>query len=139
MKTHFNVIKIDLQSTGFVQNATLSNNQMLQLGSNTGDFVWEGKDPSKQVLIKSYQVDKLSTLSIEDIDRNNNENRSRDNRYNWKRNDQDSHSSDTHYSVNDHALFNIIKSPQLVENPTGEEGGTVDLDSTYIIIMYYLT
>ena len=72
-------------------------------------------------------------------DRNNNENRSRDNRYNWKRNDQDSHSSDTHYSVNDHALFNIIKSPQLVENPTGEEGGTLDLDSSYIIIMYYLT
>ena len=29
---------------------------------------------SKQVLIKSYQVDKLSTLSIEDINRNNNEN-----------------------------------------------------------------
>ncbi len=24
---------------------------MLQLGSNTGDFAWEGKDPSKQVLI----------------------------------------------------------------------------------------
>ena len=51
MKQHFNVIKNDLQSTGFVQNAALSNNQVLQLGSNTGDFTWEGKDPSKQVLI----------------------------------------------------------------------------------------
>ncbi len=38
MKQHFNVIKNDLQSTGFVQNAAISNNQVLQLGSNTGDF-----------------------------------------------------------------------------------------------------
>jgi len=51
LKEHYRVIKNDLQSTGFVQNATLSNDQVLQLGSNTGDFVWEGKDPSKQVLI----------------------------------------------------------------------------------------
>ncbi|HWH61968.1 MAG TPA: FtsX-like permease family protein, partial [Ginsengibacter sp.] len=51
MKQHFDVIKNDLQSTGFVQNASLSNNQVLQLGSNTGDFAWEGKDPSKKVLI----------------------------------------------------------------------------------------
>ena len=51
MKQHFDVIKNDLQSTGVVQNVSLSNNQVLQLGSNTGDFAWEGKDPSKQVLI----------------------------------------------------------------------------------------
>ena len=51
LKEHYRVIKNDLQSTGFVQNATLSNDQVLQLGRNTGDFVWEGKDPSKQVLI----------------------------------------------------------------------------------------
>ena len=51
MKTHFNAVKNDLQATGVVQNAALSNNQVLQLGSNTGDFIWEGKDPSKQVLI----------------------------------------------------------------------------------------
>jgi len=51
MKQHFDVIKNDLQSSGFVQNAAMSNNAVLQLGSNTGDFSWEGKDPSKQVLI----------------------------------------------------------------------------------------
>ena len=51
MRQHFNVIKNDLQSTGVIENAALSNNQVLQLGSNTGDFTWEGKDPSKQVLI----------------------------------------------------------------------------------------
>ncbi len=51
MKKHIGVIKNDLQSTGLVQSAALSNNQVLQLGSNTGDFAWEGKDPSKQILI----------------------------------------------------------------------------------------
>ena len=51
MKEHYEVIKNDLLSTGFVQNTALSNSQVLELGSNTGDFVWEGKDPSKQVLI----------------------------------------------------------------------------------------
>ncbi|MGZ4049713.1 MAG: ABC transporter permease [Bacteroidia bacterium] len=51
MRQKFNVIKNDLQSTGVIENAALSNNQVLQLGSNTGDFTWEGKDPSKQVLI----------------------------------------------------------------------------------------
>ncbi|MGH2564043.1 MAG: ABC transporter permease, partial [Ginsengibacter sp.] len=51
MKQNFGVIKNDLQATGLIQDASLSNNQILQLGSNTGDFVWEGKDPAKQVLI----------------------------------------------------------------------------------------
>jgi len=51
MKEKFGVIKNELLSTGYVGNATLSNDQVLQLGSNTGDFNWEGKDPSKQVLI----------------------------------------------------------------------------------------
>ena len=51
MKRHFGVIKNDLMQTGLVQNAAMSNNTVLQLGSNTGDFGWEGKDPSKQVLI----------------------------------------------------------------------------------------
>lgn len=51
MKQHFNVIKNDLVQTGVVQNAAMSNNTVLQLGSNTGDFRWEGKDPNKQVLI----------------------------------------------------------------------------------------
>lgn len=51
MKGHFNVLKNDLQSTGVVQNAAISNHQLLQLGSNTGDFTWQGKEPGKQVLI----------------------------------------------------------------------------------------
>ena len=51
MKENFGFMKNDLMKTGLVQNASLSNSQVLQLGSNSGNFEWEGKDPSKQVLI----------------------------------------------------------------------------------------
>src|SRR4030095_4687512 len=37
MKENFSVIKNDLMKTGSVQNASLSNDYVLQLGSNTGD------------------------------------------------------------------------------------------------------
>jgi putative ABC transport system permease protein len=56
MKDNYGVIKNDLMSTGLVQNTALSNNQILQLGSNTGDFSWEGKDPSRQILITVEQT-----------------------------------------------------------------------------------
>ncbi|MEO6905066.1 MAG: ABC transporter permease [Ginsengibacter sp.] len=51
LKKHFNAIKNDLQQTGVVKDATLSQSTILQLGSNTGDFQWQGKDPNKQILI----------------------------------------------------------------------------------------
>ena len=51
MNEHFAAIRNDLIQSGFVTDATLSTNPVLQLGSNTGDFEWPGKDPNKQVLI----------------------------------------------------------------------------------------
>lgn len=51
MKRNFSVIQNDLMQTGVVENTGLSNSTVLQLGSNTGDFEWPGKDPGKQVLI----------------------------------------------------------------------------------------
>lgn len=66
MKQHFNVIKNDLLQTGIVQTAAMSNNTVLQLGSNTGDFRWEGKDPNKQVLITVEGVtpEYISTMGM---------------------------------------------------------------------------
>jgi putative ABC transport system permease protein len=66
MKTHFNAIKNDLQATGFVQNACQSNSRILQLGSNTADFQWEGKDPNKQVLItiEGVSPEYVSTIGM---------------------------------------------------------------------------
>jgi predicted permease len=66
MKPHFNAIKNDLQSTGFVKNACQSNSRILQLGSNTSDFQWEGKDPNKQVLItiEGVSPEYISTIGM---------------------------------------------------------------------------
>jgi putative ABC transport system permease protein len=67
MKQHFDVIKNDLLRTGVVQNASMSNNSVLQLGSNTGDFGWEGKDPAKKVLItvEGVSPEYISTMGME--------------------------------------------------------------------------
>ena len=64
VKENFSVIKNDLIKTGVVQSASLSNNQVLQLGSNTGDFDWQGKDPNKQVLItvEGVSLEYVSTM-----------------------------------------------------------------------------
>ena len=66
MKQHFNAIKNDLETTGLIQNAAISNNQILELGSNTGDFTWKGKQPDKQVLITIQGVspEYLSTMDM---------------------------------------------------------------------------
>src|SRR5215210_919828 len=66
MKEHFNAIKSDLIATGTVQNAALSNNSVLQLGSNTGGFNWQGKDPDKQILItvEGVSPEYVSTMGM---------------------------------------------------------------------------
>ncbi len=50
MGSHFEAVKNELLATGVVQNAALSNNAAFQVGSNSGDFTWPGKDPKKMVL-----------------------------------------------------------------------------------------
>ncbi len=66
MKDHYAVIKNDLLATGFVQNTALSNSPILELYSNTGDFSWEGKDPSRQILITVEGVSQeyMSTMGL---------------------------------------------------------------------------
>ena len=44
-------IRQDLLSTGVVTNIATSSQRLLSYGSNTGGFSWEGKDPTKEVLI----------------------------------------------------------------------------------------
>jgi ABC-type antimicrobial peptide transport system permease subunit len=51
MQKNFTVIKNQLLSSGYVENVAMSNLNQLYMGSSTGDFEWEGKDPSKKVLI----------------------------------------------------------------------------------------
>jgi predicted permease len=66
IKTHFDVLKNELKKTGFVENAALSRSMTLLLGSNTGGFDWEGKDPNKQILItvESATPDYVQTMGM---------------------------------------------------------------------------
>ena len=56
MAQHLDAIKNELATTGMVQNAGASSQTVLQLGSNTGDFNWPGKDPNKQLLVSIDNV-----------------------------------------------------------------------------------
>ena len=51
MKKNFEVIRQQLLSSGYVENAAMSNLNQLYMGSSTGGYEWEGKDPSKKVLV----------------------------------------------------------------------------------------
>ena len=51
MQKNFSVIKQELISTGQIENAAMGNLDMLEMGSQTTDFAWEGKDLSKKILI----------------------------------------------------------------------------------------
>ena len=66
MRQHFVAIKNDLTATGFVENACLSKSYVLQFGSNTSDFFWDGKDPEKQILIsfENTSPEYVSTMGM---------------------------------------------------------------------------
>jgi ABC-type antimicrobial peptide transport system, permease component len=51
ISNHFEAIKDDLIKTGSVSNASLCSTDILQMGSSSDNFSWEGKDPNKKVLI----------------------------------------------------------------------------------------
>jgi putative ABC transport system permease protein len=51
MQKSFSVIRQELIATGQVENAAMAGLDMLEMGSQTTDFAWEGKDLSKEILI----------------------------------------------------------------------------------------
>jgi putative ABC transport system permease protein len=67
MKKRFPVIKDQLLSSGYVENAAISNLNQLYMGSSTGDFSWEGKDPSKDILVTQDIISPgyLGTMGIQ--------------------------------------------------------------------------
>jgi predicted permease len=53
---HFTPIYNDLMRSGLVENATLSDNKALEIGSNNDNYSWDGKDASKNPLISWQNV-----------------------------------------------------------------------------------
>src|ERR1700730_4320043 len=67
MNEHFPAIRQDLLGTGVVENAALSNSRVLELGSSSGDFSWQGKNPSSQLLVTTEWVSPqyISTMKMQ--------------------------------------------------------------------------
>jgi putative ABC transport system permease protein len=67
MNEHFTAIRNDLLATGVVDNAAKSNSRVISLNSSSGDFRWNGKDPSKQLLITLEWVspEYISTMRMQ--------------------------------------------------------------------------
>lgn len=53
---NFRVIKQELLATGMVENVSLSNQRVLQMGNNGWGYHWQGKDPNQKVLITNEMV-----------------------------------------------------------------------------------
>ncbi len=66
VSSHFNALKNELLATGIVRNLCISQSSVLQKGSNSGGFSWNGKDPSKDLLVTVEYVtpDYISTMDI---------------------------------------------------------------------------
>ncbi|HEX9510393.1 MAG TPA: ABC transporter permease [Puia sp.] len=63
---HFARVNHDLKQTGVVENAALSEYPVVQIWSNTDNYSWQGKDPSKNPLITWENVNApfLSTMNM---------------------------------------------------------------------------
>lgn len=63
---HFTAVYNDLRQSGAVEDAALSDNRALEVGSNTDNYSWEGKDASKNPLISWENVSPqfISTMGM---------------------------------------------------------------------------
>ena len=63
---HFSAVYNDLKQSGVVEDAALSDNISLEIGSNTDNYTWEGKDASKNPLISWQNVSPkfISTMGM---------------------------------------------------------------------------
>ncbi|GAC1300546.1 MAG: ABC transporter permease [Mucilaginibacter sp.] len=63
---HFTGIYNDLKQSGVVENAALSDNPVLQIGNNTDNYSWDGKDAIKNPLISWQNVSPqfISTMGM---------------------------------------------------------------------------
>lgn len=67
MNERFETIKHELMNSGLVRNAAISRSRVLSIGSSSEDYRWQGKDPSKTVLISMEWVspEYISTMQMQ--------------------------------------------------------------------------
>lgn len=57
LKQNYAALKNELLQKGLVEDMSIARNGIMELGSNTSDFTWEGKDPNSEILITINEVD----------------------------------------------------------------------------------
>jgi putative ABC transport system permease protein len=57
LKEQYSALKNELLQAGLVEDMSMDRYAMMDLGSNTSDFTWEGKDPKSEILITINEVD----------------------------------------------------------------------------------
>ena len=67
MNQHIPTIHNELMKTNMVENAAASNSRVLNLGSSSGDFGWQGKTPNSQLLVTMEWVspEYIPTMGME--------------------------------------------------------------------------
>lgn len=67
MNERFPAIYNELMATNVVENAAISNSGVLDVGSSSGDFVWDGKTPNSQLLVSMEWVNPqfLPTMAMQ--------------------------------------------------------------------------
>lgn len=67
VREHFTAVREELINSGVVANAAISNQNMLDIGSNGGGFSWAGKNPEVDVLISLIATgpNLLSTMGFQ--------------------------------------------------------------------------
>lgn len=73
MSKHMDVIKQQLKATGNIEAIGSSQNNVLSVGSNSGGFEWDGKDPKSSILIGYSFVDSdfIDAMSMKLLDGRN--------------------------------------------------------------------
>lgn len=63
---NFAAIQQELRSSGLIENVGRSNHHILDLGSNTSDYSWKGKNENEEILITVDEVDSeyLSVIGV---------------------------------------------------------------------------
>jgi len=66
----FPVVKQELLNTGMIENVALSDHTMIHGGNNTDDLNWQGKDPTRKVLISIREVgpELVATMGMKIVD-----------------------------------------------------------------------
>lgn len=116
IKAHFPAIKNDLQALGSIENATLSNNTILNLGNNTGNFRWKGKEEGKEVLItvESVSPEYIATMGLS---------------LKAGRDFQPNLKTDSSHVIINETLANIMGQNEIIGSSIAQEGG-----SSYTVI-----